>query len=141
MESGIARSRLDLATGERFVTLRRQLGVTSFGMNQLVLEPRQRGRIHRHAHQEEVYLVLEGTLTLLVEREEHVLERGELVRVAPDLRRQLVNRGPDRVVLVALGGAGEHVGRDAEAFTSWDDERGASPQEVPLPDDLPVSPT
>ena len=141
MESGIARSRLDLATGERFVTLRRQLGVTNFGMNQLVLEPRQRGRIHRHAHQEEVYLVLEGALTLLVEREEHVLERGELVRVAPDLRRQLVNRGPERVVLLAVGGAGEHVGRDAEAFASWDDERGAPPQEVPLPEDLPVSPT
>ena len=141
MESGIARSRLDLATGERFVTLRRQLGVTSFGMNQVVLEPRQRGRIHRHAHQEEVYLVLEGALTLLVEREEHVLERGELVRVAPDLRRQLVNRGPERVVLLALGGAGDHVGRDAEAFASWDDERGAPPQEVPLPEDLPVSPT
>jgi quercetin dioxygenase-like cupin family protein len=137
MESGMARARLDLATDERFVTLRRQLGVTSFGMNQLVLEPRQRGRIHRHAHQEEVYLVLEGTLTLLVEREEHLLARGEVVRVAPDLRRQLVNRGPDRVVLLALGGAGEHVGRDATAFDSWDDERGAPPQKVPLPEDLP----
>jgi quercetin dioxygenase-like cupin family protein len=138
MESGIARSRLDSTSGERFVTLRRQLGVTSFGMNQLVLEPRQRGRIHRHAHQEEVYVVLEGTLTLLVEGEEHVLAHDEIVRVAPDLRRQLVNRGSERVVLLALGGAGEHVGRDAEAFTSWDDERGAPPQEVPLPEDLPA---
>jgi quercetin dioxygenase-like cupin family protein len=137
MEPGIGRARLDLAAAERFVSLRRQLGVTSFGMNQLVLEPRQRSRIHRHAHQEEVYLVLDGTLTLLVEREEHVLARGELVRVAPDVRRQLVNRGPDRVVLLALGGAGEHVGRDGEAFTSWEDERGAPPQEVPMPEDLP----
>lgn len=137
MESGIARSRLDPAAGERFVSLRRPLGVTSFGMNQLVLEPGQRGRIHRHARQEEVYLVLEGRLTLLVERQEHVLGPGELVRVAPDLRRQLVNRGPDRVVLLALGGAGEHIGRDAEAFASWDDERGVPPQEVALPEDLP----
>jgi uncharacterized cupin superfamily protein len=137
VEQGIGRARLDLTAAERFVSLRRQLGVTSFGMNQMVLEPRQRSRIHRHAHQEEVYLVLEGTLTLLVEREEHVLARGELVRVAPDLRRQLVNRGPDRVVLLALGGAGEHVGRDGEAFTSWEDERGAPPQEVPMPEDLP----
>jgi quercetin dioxygenase-like cupin family protein len=139
MESGIARSRLDLSAGERFVPLRRQLGVTSFGMNQLVLEPRQRGRIHRHMHQEEVYLVLEGTLTLLVEGEEHVLSRGELVRIAPDLRRQVVNRGPDRVVLLALGGAGGHVGRDGEAFASWEDERGVPPQELPLPEDLPPS--
>jgi quercetin dioxygenase-like cupin family protein len=137
MESGIARSRLDLSTDQRFVSLRRQLGVTSFGMNQMVLEPRQRGRIHRHAHQEEVYLVLEGTLTLLVEGEEHVLARGELVRVAPDVRRQIVNRGPHRVVLLALGGAGEHVGRDGEAFASWEDKSGAPPQEVAMPDDLP----
>jgi uncharacterized cupin superfamily protein len=137
VEPGIGRARLDLAAAERFVSLRRQLGVTSFGMNQLVLEPRQRSRIHRHAHQEEVYLVLEGTLTLFVEREEHVLARGELVRVAPDLRRQLVNRGPDRVVLLALGGAGEHVGRDGEAFTSWEEERGAPPQDVAMPEDLP----
>jgi quercetin dioxygenase-like cupin family protein len=139
MESGIARSRLDLSAGERFVPLRRQLGVTSFGINQLVLEPRQRGRIHRHAHQEEVYVVLEGMLTLLVEGEEHVLSQGELVRIAPDLRRQLVNRGPECLVVLALGGAGEHVGRDGEAFASWDDERGVPPQELPLTEDLPPS--
>ena len=138
MEEGIARARLDPDVGERFLPLRRQLGVTSFGMNQIVLEPRQRGRIHRHAQQEEVYLVLEGTLTLLVEREEHVLEPGELVRVAPSVRRQLVNRGPERLVLLALGGANEHVGRDGEAWTDWDSPTSAPPPEVPLPDDLPA---
>jgi uncharacterized cupin superfamily protein len=66
MESEIARTRLDPDAGEHFLSLRRRLGVTSFGMNQLVLQPGQRGRIHRHARQEEVYLVLEGRLTLLV---------------------------------------------------------------------------
>jgi uncharacterized cupin superfamily protein len=137
MDSGIARSRLDPDTGERFLSLRRQLGVTTFGINQLVLQPRQRGRIHRHARQEEVYLVLEGTLTLLVEGEQHTLERGELVRVAPDLRRQLVNRGPGRLILLALGGAEEDGGRDGEAFASWDDEHGQPPQQLALPDDLP----
>jgi mannose-6-phosphate isomerase-like protein (cupin superfamily) len=137
VESGIARTRLEPEADERFVPLRRRLGVSSFGLNQIVLAPRERGRIHRHARQEEVYLVLEGTLTLLVESEESVLERGELVRVAPDLRRQLVNRGPERLVLLALGGDGEHVGRDGEAFASWEDERGAPPQEVPMPPDLP----
>ena len=138
METGTARTRIDPDASERFTALRRALGVTSFGLNQITLRPGERGRIHRHAQQEEVYLVLEGTLTLLVEREESVLERGELVRVAPDLRRQLVNRGPGRLVLLALGGAGEHSGRDGEAFASWDDETGAPPQEVPLPGDLPA---
>jgi len=107
-------------------------------MNLIVLQAGQRGRIHRHARQEEVYLVLEGTLTLLVEREQSTLAGGELVRVAPDLRRQLVNRGPERLVLVALGGDGEHAGRDGVAFDSWDEHDGAPPQEVPLPADLPA---
>jgi uncharacterized cupin superfamily protein len=138
MEPGVARARLDLDSTERFVPLRRQLGVTAFGLNQIALRPGQRGRIHRHDEPEEVYLVLEGTLTLLVEGEEHTLARGELARVAPAVRRQLVNRGPDRVVLLALGGAGEHVGRDGEAFAAWDDEHGVPPQDLPLPDDLPA---
>src|SRR5215218_7692976 len=133
MDEGIASTRLDPDAGERFVSLRRQLGVTTFGMNQIVLEARQRGRIHRHLHQEEVYLVLEGTLTLLVEGDERVFERGELVRVAPAVRRQLVNRGPQRLVLLALGGATEHVGRDGEAWTDWDAPGPAPPSEVPLP--------
>ena len=137
MEPGHARARLDLDTTERFVPLRRQLGVTAFGLNQIALEPGQRGRIHRHTEQEEVYLVLEGTLTLVVEGEAQVVEPGELVRVAPEVRRQLVNRGPERLVMVALGGDGEHTGRDGEAFSDWADTQGAPPQEIPLPDDLP----
>jgi uncharacterized cupin superfamily protein len=136
MEPGFTRARLDFDTGERFVTLRRQLGVTAFGLNLLVLQPRQAGRIHRHERQEEVYLVLEGTLRLLIEREEHVLERGELIRIAPAVRRQLSNRGPDRLVVLALGGAGEHAGRDGEAFAAWEDEHGVPPQQLPLTEDL-----
>jgi mannose-6-phosphate isomerase-like protein (cupin superfamily) len=137
VDEGVARARLEPEAGERFVSLRRALGVTTFGLNQIVLEPRQRLRIHRHARQEEVYLVLEGTLTLLVEGDrEEALDRGDLIRVAPSVRRQLVNRGPGRLVLVALGGATEHVGRDGEAFASWEETEGRPPPEVPLPEDL-----
>jgi mannose-6-phosphate isomerase-like protein (cupin superfamily) len=139
VDEGTARTRIVADSEERFVPLRRQLGVMSFGLNQIVLQPGQQGRIHRHRRQEEVYLVLEGTLTLVVEREEATLERGELIRVAPSSRRQLVNRGPDRLVLLAVGGDGEHAGRDGEAFSAWDDDRPAPPQEVPLPPDLPAS--
>ena len=121
--------------GDRFLPLRRQLGVTSFGMNQLVLQPGQRGRIHRHERQEEVYLVLEGRLTLVIESEPTEVTEGELIRVAPDLRRQLVNYGPGRVVLLALGGAAEHQGRDGEAFVSWDAESPPA-RRNPMPPDL-----
>jgi len=136
VEDGTAKTRLDPETDERFLPLRRQLGVSSFGINQIVLQPGQRGRIHRHKNQEEVYLVLEGTLTLLIEGERSELAVGEVMRVAPQVRRQLVNRGPGRVVLIALGGAGEHLGRDGEAFGDWSDVSPVSPQEMPMPPDL-----
>jgi len=136
MEQGVTRTQLEPDTPERFLSLRRRLGVTSFGMNQIVLQPGQRGRIHRHARQEEVYLVLEGELVLIVEGEESRLGTGELARVAPDVRRQLVNRSPVRVVLLALGGATEHQGRDAQAFAAWEDEAGVPPSELPNPPDL-----
>jgi mannose-6-phosphate isomerase-like protein (cupin superfamily) len=136
MEAGTTQTRLDPASPEQFVPLRRQLGVTSFGLNQIVLQPGQRLRIHRHERQEEVYLVLEGNLTLTLEGEESEFGEGNLIRVAPEVRRQLVNRGPRRMVVLAIGGYGEHRGRDGEAFTSWEQTVGAPPQEVPLPDDL-----
>ncbi len=136
MERGTAKAKLEPEAAERFVPLRRTLGVTTFGLNQITMAPGERGRIHRHEHQEEVYLVLEGSLTLLVDGERTELAAGELIRVAPELRRQLVNRGPARLMLIALGGEGEHHGRDAEAFASWDARSGAPPQEVPPPPDL-----
>jgi uncharacterized cupin superfamily protein len=139
MEDAVSFAKLDLASPDRFVTLRRDLGVTSFGLNLVLLRPGQRMRIHRHVRQEEVYLVLEGTLTLLVEGTEHTLPKGELARVAPSVRRQLVNAGPDLLAILAVGGAEEHVGRDGEAFESWDDVNPRPPQEIPLPEDLPAT--
>jgi uncharacterized cupin superfamily protein len=138
MDERTTRTRLDPETPDRFVSLRRALGVTTFGINQMVLQPGQRMRIHRHESQEEVYLVLEGNLTVLLDAEEGELGPGELMKVAPQVRRQLVNRGPGRVVLIALGAGGDHESRDAEAFTSWEERTGAPPKDVPLPDDLPA---
>jgi uncharacterized cupin superfamily protein len=137
MEQGTATTRLEDDPDDRFVRLRAALGVSSFGLNQIVLRPGQRGRIHRHEHQEEVYLVLDGTLTLLVEGDATTLERGELIRVGPELRRQLVNRGPGTLSLLALGGAGEHAGRDGLAYADWDSGEPVSPRDLPLPEDLP----
>jgi len=134
----VAFAKIDPAGGERFQTLRRDLGVSGFGLNALILAPGQRGRIHRHEHQEEVYLVLEGELTLVLDDGERVLGRYELARVAPFARRQLVNAGSEPLVLLALGGSGEHRGRDGRAWSSWEElGDGRSPQEVPLPADLP----
>jgi mannose-6-phosphate isomerase-like protein (cupin superfamily) len=138
-EPDVSLTRLDRGGAERFQTLRRELGVGSFGLNLLVLQPRQRGRIHAHERQEEVYIVLEGELTLLIEGSERLLGPDEVARVGPSVRRQLANAGSVPVVVLALGGHGEHEGRDGRAWASWEDAGpGSPPQDVPPPDDLPA---
>lgn len=140
MEQGADFAQLNPDTDERFQRLRADLGVTTFGLNLIVLQPGQAGRIHRHERQEEVYLVLEGELSLLLEGEERVVPTHGLARVAPEVRRQLVNRRPQRLVLLALGGSIEHEGRDGVAFASWEATEGSRPQDTPLPADVPVEP-
>jgi mannose-6-phosphate isomerase-like protein (cupin superfamily) len=137
-DGGVSVVRLDRSGDARFQTLRRELGVSSFGMNLIALAPGERGRIHSLEHQEEVYLVLDGELTLVVEREPMVLGRDSAARVAPGVRRQLSNAGREPLVLLALGAAGEHAGRDGAAWVDWDEPGpGRPPQEVPLPENLP----
>ena len=136
MQDGVSVATLDRDGRERFQALRRELGISTFGLNLIRLRPGERGRIHRHKRQEEVYLVLEGALTLGVEAEERELPRGSLVRVAPAVRRQLVNRGSEPLVLLAIGGAEPHVGRDGEAFATWEETEPRPPQEVALPPDV-----
>jgi len=139
MEQGLSFAELDLEGDDRFQRLRADLGVSTFGLNLLRLRPGQGSRIHRHERQEEVYLVLDGVLTLQVEDETHELAKGRLVRVPPGARRQLSNRRPEPLHVLALGGAEPHEGRDGRAYESWEETgEGRAPQDVPLPGDLPV---
>jgi mannose-6-phosphate isomerase-like protein (cupin superfamily) len=122
-----------------FQGLRRALDLETFGINLMVLQPGKRLRVHTHERQDEVYLVLEGTLTLLVEGEPHELGVDQLARVGPGTRRQLTNPSREKVVILALGAAGKHEGRDAVAWSDWDEKGpGREPRDVPLPDDLPA---
>src|SRR5688500_17596945 len=98
MQDGITVVALDPEGEERFQLLRRELGVSAFGINLLRLRPGQRGRIHRHARQEEVYVVLQGTLSLGVEGEEREMPRGSAVRMEPDVRRSHDTHGTTHTV-------------------------------------------
>ena len=138
MDTGVSFSRLQPDAAERFVSLRRELGVSTFGINQIILRPGERGRIHRHARQEEVYFVVAGTLTVLVEGTPHDVPTGGLIRIGPEVRRQIANFGPGPTLMVALGGAVAHDGRDGMAFADWQDTTGGAPQDIPLPDDIPA---
>jgi mannose-6-phosphate isomerase-like protein (cupin superfamily) len=139
LEEGVTIVTLDLEGEDRFQRLRQELGVRAFGVNLVRLRPRQQGRIHRHERQEELYVVLEGTLTMEVEGEPRELPRGSAARVGPSVRRRLSNRAAETLAVLAIGGAEPHEGRDGTAFTSWEDETGASPQDIPLPPDLDAS--
>ena len=126
---------------ERLQWLGPPLGVSSFGINVIALRPRQRMRVHVHELQEEVYVVLDGELTLIVEGNEHRLRRGQLARVAPATRRQVVNRGPERLVLLVVGAsaANIHESGDARAWESWEESGDGRPaRDVALPEDLPA---
>ena len=140
MRSGVSTVQIDFDLEERFQRLRAELGVESFGLNLIRLAPRQRSRIHRHERQEEVYAVLEGTLTVETsEAESFELGRGAVARVGPDVRRRLVNRGREAVFLLAIGGhEPPHEGRDGLAYESWAATESRPPQEIELPKDLPL---
>jgi quercetin dioxygenase-like cupin family protein len=141
LPDGVGVATLGGEVAERFLRLRDPLGITSFGLNKIVLASGQRMRIHRHALQEEVYLVLSGEFNLGLEGVEHRFGVGELVRVAPGVKRQLVNRGPGDLELLVIGSMSDrpHSPRDAEPFLEWTDAEPGDLRSVPLPEDLPAS--
>jgi uncharacterized cupin superfamily protein len=91
--------------GIRFHPAARALGVTAWGMNVLELEPGCTGYPeHDHARdgQEEVYVVLRGSATLVAGDSRTELATGTLVRVGPGQRRKFLP-GSDGVTLLAIG--------------------------------------
>jgi mannose-6-phosphate isomerase-like protein (cupin superfamily) len=106
---------------------RATLGVTGWGMQVLTLPPNWDGYPnHKHgaqsmdAGQEEVYIPLEGSATLVADGASYELRPGVLARVGPEQLRKIVP-GPDGIRFVALGGAPGAF--DAPAWT----ELGAAP--------------
>ncbi len=92
--------------GIRFRAARAALGVQAWGMNVLELDPHCTGHPN-HDHtgdgQEEVYVVLEGSVVLVTGDTEQVLVQGDMARVGPAEHRQLVTRDQG-VRVLALGG-------------------------------------
>ena len=68
-------------------------------------EPGAKGRRHRHAHQEETFVVLAGTLSMYLgdppERQD--VSSGGLIHVEPGTPLQTVNHGDEELVLYAYG--------------------------------------
>jgi uncharacterized cupin superfamily protein len=69
------------------------------------LPPGARGRRHREGAQEEVFVVLEGTLTMLIGEppERHELAAGGVAAVKPGTEIQLRNEGRAETVVFVYG--------------------------------------
>lgn len=90
----------------RFLFARKGLGVTSFGMN-VERFPAGYEDYPDHDHskdgQEEVYFVVEGSVTLSAGEESFELTPGTFARVGPEQKRKIVP-GDDGVTVLVLGG-------------------------------------
>ena len=88
-----------------FLKARDELGVQSFGLAVVEIDPEHEHPDHDHPEQEEVYVVLEGTGTLEIEggAETVPLDAHTLVRVGPGTKRRIVADG-GRMRLLAIGG-------------------------------------
>jgi mannose-6-phosphate isomerase-like protein (cupin superfamily) len=110
---------------------RATLGVSSWGMQVLTLPPNWDGYPeHNHdatafdPNQEEVYIPLSGSATLVAGENRFELVPGTMARIGPEQLRRILP-GPEGIRFVALGGAPGTF--DAPAWT----ELGAPP---PMPE-------
>jgi mannose-6-phosphate isomerase-like protein (cupin superfamily) len=104
----------DLGEGYGFRKIRRALGVEHFGVNALVLPPGVETGAHYHDEQQELYVVLSGTLEIhFGDGTSHRLGPGGLARVDPATQRRYTNPGDEDVVFVVVGAKDGYVGRDA----------------------------
>ncbi|HEY9458596.1 MAG TPA: cupin domain-containing protein [Gaiella sp.] len=85
--------------------LSERLGLTTGRANLWRYEPGAQGRRHRHAQQEETFVVLAGTLTMyLGDPPERIdVPTGGVVHVQPGMPLQTVNHGTDDLLVYAHG--------------------------------------
>ena len=86
----------ELETNGSWGLVRRTLGVSAFGLN--VVDIAAGASIPEHDEtgrdQEEVFLTLAGSPTLVVDGTDHALPPGTFARLAPEPRRTVRNDGP-----------------------------------------------
>ena len=104
-----------LGEGPGFRKVRRDLDVTAFGVNALVLPAGYETGSHFHEEQEELYFVHSGQVQItLGDDSTHVLGPGGLARVDAATVRRMKNVGDDPAVLLVMGGKDGYVGRDGK---------------------------
>ena len=103
----------DLGEGYGFRKIRKELGVTAFGINAIVLPPGYATGRHYHDEQEETYFVHTGQVEFeFGDGSTHVLGPGGVVRVDAATVRRMRNVGDEDAIYVIAGGKDGYVGRD-----------------------------
>jgi mannose-6-phosphate isomerase-like protein (cupin superfamily) len=97
-----------------FRKVRRELGVTAFGANVLVLAPGTVSRPHYHEEQDELYFVHAGLARFALPGESRELGPGGLCHVEARTPRQIASVGDDDLVLLVVGAKDGYVGRDGQ---------------------------
>lgn len=99
-----------------FRKVRRELGVTAFGVNAIVFPPGISAGTHWHDEQEEVYFVHSGRAKFeFGDDSELELGPGGAVRVDAPTPRRISNPGDEDLVVFIVGGKDGYVGRDGQA--------------------------
>ena len=97
LEGVTIRRREDLERTGNWLLVRRSLGVDAFGVNLVEIPPGERIPEHDETarDQEELFLVLEGSPSLVVDGREIEAPAGTFARLDPHLSRTVVNHGDD----------------------------------------------
>jgi mannose-6-phosphate isomerase-like protein (cupin superfamily) len=115
-----------MGEGPGFRKVRRELGVTAFGINAIVLPPGYATGLHYHDEQEETYFVHQGDVEFRFgDGSTHVVGAGGLVRVDPATHWGMGNVGQDNALVLVVGGKNGYVGRDGQAV--GDNPHGGPP--------------
>jgi (S)-ureidoglycine aminohydrolase len=79
----------------KWVLIRRSLALGAFGMNAVELPPGESIPEHDETERshEEVFLVLEGAPTIVIDGEDHPLRTGSFARLDPEPTRTVRNDG------------------------------------------------
>lgn len=86
--------RMNLGRGTGIKLVNPETGASNVDVHINVLnEDSGPGEIHYHARTENVYVVLEGTLEVVIEGERHLLEPGEVAWIAPGVVHTAGNAG------------------------------------------------
>jgi mannose-6-phosphate isomerase-like protein (cupin superfamily) len=103
-----------MGEGPGFRKVRKELTVTAFGVNAVVMPPGYASGRHLHERQEELYFVHRGTIEFAFgDGATQVLGPGGFARVDPATVRSFRNvSDTEDAVYVCVGGAGGYVGRD-----------------------------